>query len=258
MNVKLHTPSSLKAGSGMKSFKQFFLSLLATTVSIVLTFGTAAVIDNHKKKAAKKEMALMIISDFDKTIELVENVDSSLCECRRLQNEIATHPEFFDQLHFGFAEKMSWIMDDFTETTEKIFSTSIETFNIINDVNFVNEVSSFYLERRQYKAMLMDELEKQWLDSDVMQSIDSLLNFSFPEYVYLNRGFLVDFRATRDRCMDLMDVSEDEIIAFNNKRTQKVLDAKTKAQNNEALEEYLKYEETLEKAKEKLKGTSIN
>ena len=49
MNVKLHTPKSLKAGSGLSSLKQFVLSLVATTISIVLTFGTAAVID-HKKK----------------------------------------------------------------------------------------------------------------------------------------------------------------------------------------------------------------
>lgn len=49
MNIKLHTPKSLKAGSGMSSLKQFLLSLLATTVSIALTFGTAAIVDNYKK-----------------------------------------------------------------------------------------------------------------------------------------------------------------------------------------------------------------
>lgn len=42
MNVKLHTPKSLKSGSGMSSLKQLLLSLIATTISIVLTFGTAA------------------------------------------------------------------------------------------------------------------------------------------------------------------------------------------------------------------------
>lgn len=37
----------------MGTLKQFLLSLIATTVSIVLTFGTAAIIDNNKKQ---KEM----------------------------------------------------------------------------------------------------------------------------------------------------------------------------------------------------------
>ena len=47
MNIKLHTPKSLKTGSGMSSLKQFLLSLFATSVSIALTFGTAAIIDYY-------------------------------------------------------------------------------------------------------------------------------------------------------------------------------------------------------------------
>lgn len=253
MNIKLHTPTTLKSGSGMKTFKQFLLSILATTVSIILTFGTAAIIDYHKKKAAKKEMTMMIISDFDKTIEMVEKADSLLLECRSLQNKIATHPESFDELHFYFPGNMSWVMEEFPETTEKIFSTSIETFNIINDVNFVNEVSSFYIARGQYKKMLMEEVKNRWLNNSIIQSLDSILNFGFPEYVYMNRVFLVDFRATRDRCMQMMDVSENELAAFNKKHSQKVRDDKINAQRENALDEFVKYDETLEQAKKKLK-----
>ena len=48
-NDKLHTPNFLKKVRRRVMMKQFLLSLLATTVSIALTFGTAAVIDHHKK-----------------------------------------------------------------------------------------------------------------------------------------------------------------------------------------------------------------
>ena len=149
---------------------------------------------------------------------------------------------------------MAWVLDDFPETTEKIFSTSIETFNIINDVNFVNEVSSFYLERGHYKKKMLEELGNRWLNNDILQSLDSLLNLSFPEYVYLNKAFLENFRATRDRCMQMMDVSENDLAAFNKKRTQKVRDEKPKGQHDKALDEYMKYDEVLEQAKEKLKN----
>lgn len=56
MNIKLHTPKTLKAGSGMASLKQFLLSLFATSVSIALTFGTAAIIDYHAKQKSKREI----------------------------------------------------------------------------------------------------------------------------------------------------------------------------------------------------------
>lgn len=57
--------------------KQFFLSLLATTISIVLTFGTSAVIEHSRKEKAKREMVKMIIYDFDKTIEQAEKANNA-------------------------------------------------------------------------------------------------------------------------------------------------------------------------------------
>ncbi len=41
MNIKLHTPKSLANGSGLATVKQFLLSLVATTISIVVTPSTA-------------------------------------------------------------------------------------------------------------------------------------------------------------------------------------------------------------------------
>ena len=49
MNVKVHIPKNMKRGETMK---QFLLSLVATTISIVLTFGTAAWLDERKKNEA--------------------------------------------------------------------------------------------------------------------------------------------------------------------------------------------------------------
>ena len=77
MNVKLHTPKTLKAGSGIATLKQFLLSLVATTISIVLTFGTAAIIDYNKKEADKREMVMAVLYDFNQTIALLEKADTS-------------------------------------------------------------------------------------------------------------------------------------------------------------------------------------
>ena len=156
MNVKLHTPKSLKSGSGLSSTKQLLLSIIATTISIILTFGTAAVIDHNKKKAAKKVMVMTIIYDFNKTIEFMQEADSILREAKEMQMELATNPELFDSLCVDFPLFMPWVDEDFSETTETIFSTSIETFNTISDVNFINEVSSFYMARHEYKETVLD------------------------------------------------------------------------------------------------------
>ena len=221
MNVKLHTPKTMKTGSGFSSLKQFLLSLLATTVSIVLTFGTAAVIDYHKKNAAKKEMVMMVVSDMDKTIGIIQAADSALVESRRLQMELADHPEYFDSIRTKFPTLMTWLFQDFSEITENIFSTSIETFNTIGNVNFVNEVSSFYMARRQYKEQVLDKLRQDLEEhQSYIQSLKELMSISYPEYACDNWVYLEDLKASRDRCMLMMDVSEKDMIKFNKQRQE--------------------------------------
>ena len=251
MNVKLHTPSTLKAGSGMSSAKQFFLSLIATTVSIVLTFGTAAIIDHHKKEAAKREMVMMVISDFDKTIEILQKADSALCECRRVQLDLATHPEHFDSLRFVIPQEMTFIGDEFSETIEKIFTTSIETFNTIGDVNFVNEASSFYLARSKYKEIVLDKLKAELIETPVSQSLKSLMNISIPEYVFINKTFLLDMEESRDKCMVMMKISKDDMRKFNMQQRGELINPERGAIINQALKECDSCNAVINQAREK-------
>ena len=253
MNIKLHTPKSLQTGSGMTSIKQFLLALLATTISIVLTFGTAAIIDNHKKKTAKKEMVMMVLNDFDKTIGVVESIDSGLCECRRLQREIAIHPEQYDSLSKCFIQEITdWSVVEFIETTERIFSTSIETFNTIGDVNFVNEASDFYFCRRKYKEEVIDHLKENVTYKDISSSLKSLMSIEFPEYALMNSTFLSDMKAYRDRCMLMMDISQEDLAKFSEQHTSKKADADRAAIKEKLMKEYFEHQEALEQAREKL------
>lgn len=254
MNIKLHTPTTLKAGSGLSSVRQFMLSLIATTVSIVLTFGTAALIDHYKKNAAKKEMVMMVISDIDNTIAFIERVDSSIIECRRLQHEVALHPESYDSLVFSFPSAVSWISENYLETTEKIFSTSIETFNTIGDVNFVNDVSSFYLTRQQFKETVLDEIRKEIEDGKLVQSLKSLLNINFPEYALSVGALLEGMKKMRDKCMQRMNVSEEDLSEFNERNKSAEVSSDDDSNMSQLIEEYDVYSTDLNQAKEKLKN----
>ena len=253
MNIKLHTPKSLQTGSGMTSIKQFLLALLATTISIVLTFGTAAIIENHKKKTAKKEMVMMVLNDFDKTIGIVESIDSGLCECRRLQKEIAIHPEQYDSLSKYLIQEMKdWNIVEFIETTERIFSTSIETFNTIGNVNFVNEVSDFYFCRRKYKEEVIDHLKENVTYKVISSSLKSLMSIEFPEYALMNSTFLSDMKAYRDRCMQMMNISQEDLAKFSEQHTSKKADADQTAIREKLMKDYLEHQEILNQAREKL------
>lgn len=255
MNVKLHTPKTLKAGSGMSSMKQFLLSLLATTVSIALTFGTAAVVDYYKKKAAKKEMVMMVISDFDKTIDNVMKADTALREACRLELELANHPEEYNSKRFSLPSLWSSVIEmEFPETTQKVFSSSIETFNTIGNANFVNEVSSFYINRDKYKTYVIEQLKDDVLNSDILVSLKSLLNISFPEYVLVNWTLLQELKDSRDKCMQIMHVSEEDLQAFSKQQqVSTTKDPEAIAEHQKMIDEFSTTLTKIEEAKDKIK-----
>ena len=78
MNIKLHTPKSLKMGSGMASMKQLMLSIIATTISIALTFGTAAFLDKKKKENEKREIVMMVMYDMYNSLQSIGKADSTI------------------------------------------------------------------------------------------------------------------------------------------------------------------------------------
>ena len=251
MNVKLHTPSTLKAGSGIATAKQFLLSLIATTISIVLTFGTAAIIDYNKKQSAKKEMVMMVICDFDKTIEFMQKADTALREASSAEQELALHPEKFNELRSKFLPAITLINENYTETTEKIFSTSIETFSTIGNVNFVNEVSSFYGLRSKYKNEVLDRLRDDVESKAIFASLKSLLNADFPEYSFIAWSFLHDMKAIRDNCMVMMGVTEKDLIEFSEQQSSHTVTPARDTLEDEMRDEFKKAELLIMEARER-------
>lgn len=232
--------------------KQFLLTLLATTISIVLTFGTSAVIERRHKEAAKKEMVMMILYDFDKTIEQVQKAESAIHQAKEAELEVARHPEYFDSLRFNIMPAVTVAAEEFSETTENIFSSNIETFNTLGNVNFVHEVSSFYSLRRSYQQQVLDELKKDVLESGYAQYIESFLDLGFPMYYYTSWEFLKSFQETRNRCMQMMKVSEEELKEFSQMRSVSNEHSEDDAFDQQMLQEMMDADDIIRQAKESL------
>ena len=96
-------------GSGMSTMKQFLLSILATSVSIALTFGTSAIIDYNKKQREKHEIVMMVVYDMSNSMRLFERADSMLQESVKLQLKIAEDTSQFQKLKFNFVGMLPMI-----------------------------------------------------------------------------------------------------------------------------------------------------
>ncbi len=239
--------------SQSSTLKQFLLSLLATTISIVLTFGTSAVIEKRHKEAAKREMVMMIIYDFDKTIEQVQHADSLLHQASKAQQEIALHPESFNSQRSCFIPAIAIINDNrFAETTEKIFSSNIETFNTLGNVNFVHEVSAFYNVRHYYQDNVLGALEKEVAGSGVVESLEGLFKVGFPAHYITNKQTLVQMQTIRNRCVQMMKVDEEELKEFGRQRVvEEGVSEEDERIHNQAIQEYIEAERIVGTAREK-------
>lgn len=64
------------------------MTILATSISIVLTFGTAHLIEHRQKMKSQHRMAMMVVHDIDETIHQMEKADSLIRAFSDLQLSI--------------------------------------------------------------------------------------------------------------------------------------------------------------------------
>ena len=252
MNIKLHTPKTLKNGSGMGSMKQFMLSLLATTVSIVLTFGTAAIIDNNKKQKEKREIVMMVMYDMYNSLQSVQRADSMIQESMELQLQIAKDTSKFNTLKFNMIHKVPRI--EFTETTERIFSTSIETINTVGNVLFTENVAEFYQARKLYKAVICDSINNRMVCNVPFVSLKGTLDFDYSYEFIVSGEIRMSMQNLFAQCKRMMDVNDEEIEAYRMERKQlQEESADESAKEDSIAKKILQLDQELREAKKKLK-----
>ena len=218
MNIKLHTPKSLKMDSVMSSLKQFLLSLFATSVSIALTFGTAAFIDYKKKQSEKREIVMMVMYDMYNSMKSIEKADSMICQSMGVQQQMADDPSQFDKLRFQMAHLIP--RAEFTETTERIFSSSIETINTVGNVLFTKNVAAFYQNRQLYKTTVCDSVLNEITQKVPFATLKGTLDFNYSYYAVLSCGILKTMHHLYAQCKQMMEVTDEEIEAYRMQRGQ--------------------------------------
>ena len=196
--------------------KQFLLSLLATTVSIALTFGAAAIIDYNKKQSEKREIVLMVMYDMYNSLQSIAEADSMIHQSMELQRQLAEDTTKFETFRFRLAQMMP--KADFTETTERIFSSSIETINTVGNVLFTENVAEFYQMRKLYKTSVCDSIANDIARSQPFSSLKSLLDFDYSFHAIVSSGVLSDMQRKYAQCKQMMDVSNEDIDAYREQR----------------------------------------
>ena len=122
----------------------------------------------------------------------------------------------FSELWYSIAGTLPQV--SYTETTERIFSSSIETINTVGDVFFTEYVADFYRFRLQFKTMVCDSLVNSISRSSILERCQNFINFDYLTYGIMTTGCLNYMRQIFLECQQMMHVTDEEVLAYRNER----------------------------------------
>ena len=252
MEDKLQTTEQPKKDGGSSAMKQFMLTLLATTISIALTFGTSAIIENNKKKKEKREIVMMVMYDLYTSLKMVQQADSNLFELLKLQRDIAEDTTLYEQKKYDFIRLMPKV--EYTNTTEKIFSSSIETINTVGNVLFTENVAEFYYSRNLYKQSVSDSVFTIYLKKDIniLKNLKDALQVELTGHILLSQSIYSEMKNRYEECKLLMNVTDKEIEVYRKKKRlieKNMTDSLL--QNNSRTEEVMQVSKEIEEGMKK-------
>lgn len=159
MNVKFRMPKLQLNFIKSPTMKELLMTFIGTTLSIVLTFGTAHYVDEKNKKDLGRQTAMMVIHDMDNTIELLKQMSKTEQQINELSRYIIDHFDMIDSIDrdtiWDLTDYLVYDSNDdrickFDESSEKLFLSSQESWKNIDNAVFIDAVQNFYTERHDY------------------------------------------------------------------------------------------------------------
>ena len=262
MNIKFRMPKFGQNSKLTGLAKELLTTIFATTISIVLTFGTAYWLEQRQEKKARKLMAMTIIQDIDMTLEAIrgrmEYEEQGFCIGRYLMQNIERLDSIQgDTLSMFFSYVTGDAMNykqEFSKSNEEIFNSSQDSWKTLDDKLFIKNVQEFYERREQLdrktKELVVfdhpvtrDELYQMIMVTGQTVSRDSFIALcrqllqseKVQRYIWaandrsnIYNRFLTDCSFMNETNKNLMFISEADMYAFVHQTSNKIRRASEK------------------------------
>ena len=142
--------------------KQLFISILATVISIILTFGVAHLVEKNRQKEKRRQMSMMVIHDIDETVnnikELLKNEESGweatrYCMDHKDNLKAVSRDTLVNFLNYIISVTFNANLR-FDKSNESIFNSSQDSWNTLSDMSFIRNVQKCY----HLRSILEDQL----------------------------------------------------------------------------------------------------
>ena len=134
--------------------KGFLTSVLGTTISILLTFGTSALVERKVKADVQRQTAMMVIHDIDVCADQMEEMAKDEEERNNAVQYILAHldqtasmPQDTINLVLDMLTDYDGLNNIFDNAKENIFKSSQDIWSNLDNMAFIDNMEQFYRER---------------------------------------------------------------------------------------------------------------
>lgn len=238
--VKFRMPKSIRTWAQGSAWKEMIMTILATTISIILTFGTAGMLERCQRTEDRKLSAMMVMSNIEQFSRQLDHMAKDMAYRDSIATWLLSLP--IDKLDMIPPEEMRNPINTVValdllshdKTAEGIFSNSSDTWKNLGNFQFIDNVGSSFSE--------MNDIEKYWNDwvNENVATVNDVLGHLQPgEHTHTklltNNSFrqaLENFHARQNwleyvsahcrylnkKNMKLIGINEQEVMAFTDER----------------------------------------
>lgn len=223
-------------------WKDLTVAVIATTLSIILTFGTASLVDIHKRKANRKMTAMMVLSNVESFIRGMESHVEDLARKDTVATWLLNIPvDKVSQMDQEMVEKylieirqLKAMVHD--KTAENIFSNSLETWENLGNFKFIDNVGEVFSGMNWVVNAWQEEMDDEGrIFTPIQHHPDDYAGDTMAEKYLRNvdvRNYLTginilrnwmeynvkEFREANRRSMKYIGITEQEVMAFTDTR----------------------------------------
>jgi hypothetical protein len=227
--------------------KGFLTSVMGTTISIILTFGTSALVERKVKADIQRQTAMMVIHDIDVCVDQMEEMAKEEEKRNNAVQYVLAHLDQIASLPMDTLQLAMFMLsnyDDnytiFNNAKENIFKSSQDIWSNLDNMAFVDNMEDFYRERKEIETIIskspvftepitFDEWNQMHIDSKANNYVfdyaailkeklkDSKVQFYIdhsPSRARFYRGYAQSWRDISDRNKFIMDISDEELAEY--------------------------------------------
>ena len=241
--IKFRMPKSARTWAKGSTMREMALAIIATTISIILTFGTAALLERCQRVEDRKLSAMMVMSNIEQFSRQLDRLAQDMAYRDSVATWLLSLP--VDKLDNIPPEEMTKPINTVValdllshdRSTEGIFSNSSDTWKNLGNFQFIDNVGSSFSE--------MNDIEQHWNDwvNENVATVNDVLTHMQPGEHTLTklltnntfRQLLETFHARQNwvqyasahcrslnqKNMELIGITEEEIMDFTDQRERK-------------------------------------